>query len=224
MAAELKRITRMLHRFAIFLALPLLTACGFETVQGSGNLKTETRPVGKFTAIDLSGIGQLIVERAGTESLTVTADDNLLALFKSEVKSGTLYLFTESGKQPSRRAVYKVSVAELKKIDVSGAASIEATKLEGDRLSIDISGAATGNLAGRVDELKISVSGAGSFDAAALQAKRAEVSVSGAGKVIVNASDELHASVSGTGTILYIGSPKLTTEVSGVGSIKQLRQ
>jgi hypothetical protein len=214
----------MLHRFAIFLALPLLTACGFETVQGSGDLKTETRPVGKFTAIDLSGIGQLIVERTGTESLTVTADDNLLPLFKSEVKSGTLSLFTESRKRPSRSAVYKVGVAELKKIDVSGAASIEATRLEGDRLGIDISGAATGNLVGRVDELKISVSGAGSFDAAALQAKRAEVSVSGAGKVIVNVSDELHASVSGTGTILYIGSPKLTTEISGVGSIKQLRQ
>jgi hypothetical protein len=214
----------MLYRFAVFLALLLLTACDLEAVEGSGNLKTETRPVSKFTAIDLSGIGQLILERTGTESLTVTADDNLLPLFKSEVKTGTLSLFTESGKRPSRRAVYKVSVAELKKIDVSGAASIEATRLEGDRLAIDISGAATGNLAGRVDELKISVSGAGSFDAAALQAKRAEVSVSGAGKVIVNASDELHASVSGAGTILYIGSPKLTTEVSGVGSIKQLRQ
>jgi hypothetical protein len=88
-------------------------------------------------------------------------------------------------------------------------------------LTVSISGAASGRIAGRSDNLSISISGTGSLNAAELKAKRARVVVSGVGDVTVNASDELNAKVSGTGTIWYIGSPKLESSVSGVGSIKQ---
>jgi hypothetical protein len=99
--------------------------------------------------------------------------------------------------------------------------SIKATNLDSESLSVSISGAGSGRIAGRTDNLTVSVSGTGSLDAAELKAKRAKVVVSGVGNVTVNASDELDANVSGTGTIWYIGSPKLEKSVSGVGSIKQ---
>lgn len=207
---------------ALLLAVLALSACNEETIKGSGNVTTEVRPVDKFTAIQLSGIGHLVVERTGTESLSVTADDNLISLFTSEVKNGTLYLSVAKGKTPSASPTYKVTLSDLRKLGVSGAGSIEATKLDGDDLSISISGAGSGSAAGRADNLTISISGAGSFNAAELKAKRAKVEVSGAGNVTVNASDELDASVSGVGTIWYIGNPpKRSTRVSGVGSIKQ---
>jgi Putative auto-transporter adhesin, head GIN domain len=211
----------MWREFSVFPALLLLAACDVSTIQGSGTLKTEVRPVGKFTAIALSDVGHLVIERTGAESLAVTADDNVVPLLKSEVKDGTLYLSVESGKRISGKPTYKVTVGDLRKIAISGAGSIAATKLDGDALSISVSGAGSGNVAGRADELTISISGAGSFDAGQLQAKRAKVVVSGAGNVTVNASDELDAKVSGVGTIWYIGSPKLKSEISGVGSIKQ---
>lgn len=206
---------------ALLLATFTLTACIEETIKGSGNVITENRPVDRFTAIEVSGTGRLVVERTGTESLTVTADDNLISMFTSEVKNGTLYLSVAKGKRPSGSPTYRVTLSELRGLDISGAGSIEATKLDGDALSISISGAGSGNIAGRVDDLRISISGAGSFNAAELKAKRAKVTVSGAGNVTVNASDELDATVSGVGTIWYIGSPKLTSKVSGMGSIKQ---
>src|SRR5262245_13018814 len=205
----------------LLLASFALAACIEETIRGSGNIITENRPVDKFRAIELSGAGQLVLERTGTESLSVTADDNLISMFTSEVKNGTLYLSVERGKRPSGSPTYRVTVSELRKLDISGAGSIEATKLDGDALSISISGAGSGHIAGRADELTNSISGAGSFDAAELKAKRAKVSVSGAGSVTVNASDELDANVSGVGSIWYIGSPKVRSSVSGLGSIKQ---
>jgi Putative auto-transporter adhesin, head GIN domain len=214
----------MLRKFR-FLLLPLLvlTACNDEdTVKGSGTITTEDRAVGKFTAIRLSGIGHLVIERADAESLSVTVDDNLVPLFTSEVTDGTLYLSVVNGKRPSRAPTYKVTVSDLREVGVSGSGRIEATKLDGAILLLSISGSASAKAAGRVDSLTLSISGSGSLDAAGLKVKRATVAVSGSGDVTVNASDELDARVSGSGDIRYIGSPRLTSRVSGSGSIEQM--
>jgi hypothetical protein len=220
----------MLRTAAALSSLLVLAACNWSdtfgglVIKGSGNLKTETRPVEKFTAISVSGAASLEIEQTGLESLELTADDNLLPLFTSDVRDGTLFLGVVEGKRltwSSKGPRFKVTVSELKKLKVSGAGSVNATKLDSDSLLISISGAADGNIAGRSNNLSISVSGAGSLNAVDLQAKRATVIVSGAGDVTVNANDELDARVSGAGTIWYVGSPKLQSRVSGAGTIKQ---
>ena len=226
----------MLRKLPVFLTILALAACdgsactsdcvsvndGGPTINGSGTLKTEARPVDKFAAIRLGVGGNLVIERTGTESLTVTADDNLVSLFTSQVKDGTLDLSVAKGKSLSgKQPVYKVTVGDLRELDVRGSGSIDATKLDGDALSVSIAGSGTANLAGRADDLTVSISGSGSLNAAELKAKRAKVVVSGSGELTVNASDELDAKVSGSGSIRYIGSPKLTSNVSGSGSIKK---
>jgi hypothetical protein len=220
----------MLRTAAALSSLLVLAACnwsdtyGGPTIKGSGNLKSETRPVERFTAISVSGAASLEIERTGQESLELIADDNLLPLFTTEVRNGTLFLGVAEGKRLSwsgKGPRFKVTVRELRKLKVSGAASVKATKLDSDSLSISISGAASGSIAGRSNDLSISISGAGSLDAVDLHAKRATVIVSGAGDVTVNANDELDARVSGAGNIWYVGSPKLQSRISGAGTIKQ---
>jgi Putative auto-transporter adhesin, head GIN domain len=215
----------MLRKFGILL-LPLLalTACNNDDViKGSGNVTTENRAVGKFTAIRLSGIGHLVIERADSESLSVTVDDNLLPLFTTEVTDGILHLSVVKGKRPSKAPTYKVTIRDLREVAVTGSGSIEAINLDGEVLSLSISGSASAKAAGRVDSLTVSISGSGSLGAAGLMVKRATITVSGSGDATVNASDELDASVSGSGDIRYIGSPRLTSRVSGSGSIEHTR-
>jgi Putative auto-transporter adhesin, head GIN domain len=235
-AIEHMEANAMLRRFAVVPVMLALAACdwsfcndcmqvgdGGPPIVGSGTLTTETRQVGKFTAIQMSGIvGALSVERTGTESLDVTAEDNLISFFTSEVKDGVLILSVAKGKTlKGKRPDYKATVGDLRAIDVSGSGKIEATKLDGDALTISISGAASGDVAGRADDLTISISGVASLDASELKAKRAKIVVSGTGSVTVNASDALDAQVSGVGKVTYIGSPKLTSSVSGLGSVSK---
>jgi putative autotransporter adhesin-like protein len=220
----------MFRTAAALLSLLVLAACnwsdtvGGPTIKGSGVLKTETRPVEKFTAISVSGAANVEIEQTGEESLEITVDDNLLPLFTTEVRDGTLFIriadgqrVTWNGKGPR----IKITVKELRKLKASGATTVKATKLDTDSLSISVSGAASVSIAGRSNGLSISVSGAGSLNAIDLQAKRATVIVSGAGDVTVNATDELDARVSGAGDIWYVGSPKLQSRISGAGTIKQ---
>ena len=226
--------------FRTIVALPallLLTACNWSDcgdcmttggkgpqIEGSGTMKTETRPVEKFTAITLTGVESslLVIERTGEESLSVTADDNLLPLFTSTVKDGTLRLAVAKGNSfHGKRPTYKITVNELRALNIQGGTAIEASKLDGERLSISVEGAVGGNLAGRVDDLIISIKGAGAISAGELKAKRAKVTVQGAGQATVNVSDELDGEVSGVGLIWYVGSPKLNSKVDGLGMIKK---
>jgi Putative auto-transporter adhesin, head GIN domain len=227
----------MLRIAAVFSALLFLTACNWSEcgdcmtkggegpkIEGSGVMKTEVRPVEPFTSIVLTDVesSYLLIERTGEESLTVTAEENLIAMFTSEVRDGVLYLTFKKGSSfHGKRPTYKVTVKDLRRIHVQGGAAIDASRLDSEKLSILIEGAAGGNLSGRVDDLTIEIKGAGWLSAGELKAKRAKVSVEGAGQVTVNASDELEADVSGAGIVWYIGAPKLKSNVEGIGWIKK---
>src|SRR5262249_46494905 len=117
-------------RFAVLLALLAVAGCNGDdsgTIKGSGISKTESRPVEKFTAIELD-VGRLPVEQSGTESLTVTADDNLLALFTTEVKGGTLHLSVAKGKNFSGTGpVFAVTAATLRSLGINGSGGIQAS-------------------------------------------------------------------------------------------------
>ena len=73
----------------------ILGGCMFNGIPGSGKIVTEPRTVSGFSTVSLSGNGQVLVEQTGTESLTVTTDDNLLPYVKADVHGGTLELGTK---------------------------------------------------------------------------------------------------------------------------------
>jgi hypothetical protein len=218
-------------------SLLLLTACDWSEcgdcmttggrgpqLEGSGIMKTEIRPVETFTAITLSELESslLVIEQTGEESLSITADDNLLPLFTSTVKDGTLRLSVAKGNSfHGKRPTYKITVNDLRALKIQGGAAIEASKLDGDGLSISVEGAIVGKMSGRVDDLTIEIKGGGILNAGELKAKRSKVIMQGAGQVTINASDRLDGEVSGAGMIWYIGSPKRNTKVDGVGLIKK---
>jgi hypothetical protein len=194
---------------------------GGEVMHGSGTIKTETRSVEKFTAVRLSSSANVVIERTGTEGLTVTGDDNLVSLFISEVKDGTLHLSYAKGKSfEGKIPVYRITVSDLRKITVTGSGDVDASKLEGNMLSVSDTGSGDIRLGGQVDELVLGIEGSGDVNAAELKAKRAKVALKGSGDATVNVSDELDAKISGSGDLSYIGSPKVTSDVSGSGSIK----
>jgi hypothetical protein len=196
---------------------------GVGQLRGSGNVTTETREVGAFTAIDVSGVGEVVIAQGDTDSLTVETDDNLQGVVLSEVRDNTLHLSMRSGTSLgyATRMTFTVTVKGLTQITLSGAATINASQLSGDTLTVMHAGAGKVTTAGTMTEQRVTLSGAGSYDGAALASERATVDLSGMGSVVVNASKRLDATISGAGSIAYIGSPELYQQVTGVGSIRQ---
>lgn len=192
-------------------------------IQGSGMSKTEQREAKGFTGISFTGVGAVIVEQGESESVTVTADDNVLPLLETSVADGTLNLGFKSGSSVNTKTPieFRVAVKSLDKVSVSGAGNVSIKGLKTTRLEIRISGVGNVTAKGSADELDMSLTGTGNFDGAQFTVKKARAHCSGVGCAVVNAAEDLHATVSGVGSIEYLGNPAVTQTMSGIGKIRK---
>jgi hypothetical protein len=201
-----------------------LSACMLNAINGSGKIATEPRTVSGFSTVSLSGSGQVFIEQGGTESLTVTTDDNLLQYIKTEVHGNTLELgFTEpmTNVQPTNDIVFKLMVKKLEGLEISGSGKADVKGLAQDRLQVRISGSGNVSGQGSANDLELRISGSGSYRGQEIKSQRATVSVSGSGDAVISVSDTLKADVSGSGTIEYVGDPQVTQNISGSGSVRR---
>jgi hypothetical protein len=198
-------------------------AIGFDARNGSGNVISESRSVKDFTGVEVNGSGKLIIEQSDVESLTITADDNLLPDLTSEVRDSTLRLGTRDflNLNPTGSVTYKLFVKNLNSIGISGGAEIDAKGLRTDSLTVRVSGAGDITITGETEDQTISISGAGKYHADGFKSKKASVRISGIGSAVLAVSDLLDVQVSGAGEVEYIGDPQVTQNVSGAGTIRK---
>ena len=197
----------------------VVTACS--ATAGSGQLATQSRQVSGFTSVELTGVGELSIDQTGTESLTVSAVDNLLPLLTSRVEADTLIL----GKKPNTRIVtskpitYTLTMKDITGLAVSGSGTINAPKLTTAALRIEISGSGVITTAGNADDQSLEISGSGRYLADGLTSKTTTAEISGSGTANVVASNALDVKISGSGTLTYSGNPQVSQTVSGSGKL-----
>lgn len=221
----------MKTKISLFFALLLVSlsvACegqigSVKIVNGSGNVVTEEREASDFTSVSLQGIGELFVDQTGTESVTITADDNLLPYIETRVSGDKLIISIQRNTTFSDVAelTYHVTVAELDGLELDGLGKINADNLNGETLTVNLDGAGGIIISGEVDRQTVEINGAGGYDAADLKSQEAKVTHNGAGLAVVQVSDQLDATINGIGTVEYIGDPQVTKDVSGLGSVRQ---
>lgn len=213
------RIAKCVLGLALFLCL---VDCS--STRGSGNIKTESRQVSGFSSVEVSGSAKLIVEQGAVESLSVTADDNLLQYLTSEVNGSKLTLGTKGNTSisPTAPITYTLSVKKLNEIGASGSVNVDAKGIQTDSLAVAVSGSANISISGQSPDQKIAISGSADYQAGNFNTKDTSISISGSAKAVVAVSDRLDVKVSGSGDVRYIGKPEVTKDISGAGSVEAL--
>lgn len=211
--------------------------------------KRETREVKNFDSVSLSGEGNLVIEQGDQEGLVIEADEGLLPYLKSEVKEGKLKLGIRSWLDalflwPRGPVHYSVQMKQVAGVSFSGSGRMEAKKLTGADLKLEISGSGemsvaeveyqdlelsisgsgTFSLAGSVAEAEVRISGSGKVRGESLQTQEASVRISGAGDVNLKVEKKLEVSISGSGTVRYDGKPAVTQRISGAGHVGPLHE
>lgn len=187
-------------------------------VVGNGKITTISRDLDSFSEVEISGVGKLEIEMGAKSAISITADENLLPLIKTDVRSNRLIIETEKRVSSDHGLVFKVTTPDISLLDSSGAATV-AISLNNQSLTVNQSGAGSVSLKGSTDSLQIDLSGAGKIDAESLMAKVVDAEISGVGSITLSVKERLNADVSGAGSITYSGDPVVTKSVSGVGSI-----
>jgi hypothetical protein len=115
----------------------------------------------------------------------------------------------------------EVTLPNVACLHVSGAGSVTYQGVDQDELSLEVSGAGTIEVAGKVNRLEADVSGAGDIAADLLAATHSRLRVSGAGNIKAKTTESVMARVSGVGKIKIGGNPpQRDIDVSGMGKIK----
>jgi Putative auto-transporter adhesin, head GIN domain len=210
---------RLRVALASCIALLVVTACSVTT--GSGQLANVQREVSGFTKVELTGQGEVTIEQTGTESLTISAEDNLLPRLTSDVSGDTLVLGTKPNTMivPTKPITYALTVKDLNGLAVSGSGTINAPKLATTQLTTKISGSGTITVNGAASDQDLEISGSGRYQAAGLTSKTVKARISGSGNASVLATDLLDVQISGSGSVTYSGNPQVKQQISGSGKL-----
>ena len=202
----------------------------------------KTIQVKNFHGVDITIACELYLRQGDEESLRIEADKDIFHKLQVEVRDSILYL--ESDKERNYKdwdvEVY-LTVKNLKSIDVGGAVKLRTNgTITGEKLELDISGAAdldmridvdklmadfggavNAELEGKARYVVMDMSGASNVDADDLITDAFYLEFSGFGKADVYAEKVLKVDMSGMGVVKYGGNPaKVKTNSSGLGIIK----
>ena len=229
----------------------VLPACGIDVhmgdgraVTGSGTVVTRDIPVTSFSKIEVSSAFVVTVSFGSSEEATVRVDDNMIDELDVEVSGDTLRIALRSGVSV-RDATLEADVIarSLDEVEGSGAARITlgeplsgeqfdvtlsgASTLTGELTTVDatmeLSGAASADLAGSVSGLELTASGASELSGPDLTIGELTIDLSGASQASVTVTGSISAVVTGASSLSYAGTPTLEEEeVSGGSQIVPL--
>jgi hypothetical protein len=210
----MKKITISLLAVIVFIA-----SCSRHQVAGDGNIKTESRQVSDFSALESSGAYQ-IKWSPGAPMLTISADENLLPLIKTS-GGGTLKIDAQENLTPSTAIIVTLSSAQLSDAKFTGGIRFVANGISGKNLKLECTGASDITVNGSVTNLDANLTGASRLNATALHAQNADLTLLGASQAGVFVTDKLKVKLTGAASLMYSGNPKtVDKDVTGAGRIQ----
>jgi len=239
----IKVVVHVTKAIIAIVASMLFFSCGFERVDGSGNVITQPRNVGEgFTKIAASNSIEVYVAQGDKASIIVEADSNLQEHIKTKVSGGVLTIECDveignadakkvtvtlpkvEGIESSAACVVK-STTVLKgdniKLSSSSGSSLEAS-VQGSNITAEASSGSSLKLSGRTTKLVSSSSSGSNINAKDLIATNVDADASSGSTTVVNPIENLKANASSGSRVNYVKTPeKLSKDESSGGSVSQ---
>ena len=212
----------------------------------------QTREVGTFHGIKVSGSIDLIIKQGPETAVAVSAaDEEDMDKIETEVRDGILYIqlkdrknwWSDQWNSMGKKMKAYVSAPEISSIYSAGSGAVEILgTLKSAELNIKVAGSGNVNGAINVENLEVvqsgssnirltgvatkadfSCSGSGNVKSPDLMVDYCDVSMSGSGNTEITVEKEISASVSGSGNIRYKGNGQIREmSVSGSGKIRKI--
>ncbi|MCF6171298.1 MAG: DUF2807 domain-containing protein, partial [Bacteroidales bacterium] len=234
MKTSIHRITTLLVSLLLFSG-SLLQA----QVRGNGHVVNEARNPGTFTSIEVNNSADIYITKGSSNSITVTADENLLPIIRTEVSEGVLKVSSTKSYSRARTLEVHVTMTRIDKLTSSGSGDIYCrdaisgdgviVRLNGSgdlqaefavkNLELQLNGSGDVELSGVRGKLEIRISGSGDVEADNLQLESCRVKILGSGDVRLRGSTvELSIRQVGSGDVNAYSLKAVNVEVSNSGS------
>jgi hypothetical protein len=221
----------------------VLSSCRFTCVHGSGKEASETRNVGRFSRIEISGGYKIVLKQDSSYSLKITADDNLLKYIKTDIEGSGLRIHSRKNMCNSGQIIVNIGVGNLDEIDASGGVEVEgdgkintkdimfkmagATKVKMNLNAAHVTTRGSGStelyLTGQAASHDIDLTGAGTVKALDFVVSTCNIQTSGVGHCEVNVLNTLNVHSTGASSVKYRGNPSnITNNKLGASSLEKV--
>ena len=226
----------------VFLSINYASAQFWKTkISGNGQVISEQRQVNNFDKLSVTGPFNVKIS-PGKDQLLIKADENLMNIIETYVKSGKLVIRINpdfSLKKYTQLSV-EVSVDYLSKIVLTGSGKIYNTSAfswknlkltltgsgemdfltEVPHLDVILTGSGIIKLQGQADLLEATLTGSGELLAKAIEVADADITVTGSGETYIKCKNHLNIKLFGSGDVYYFGEPQfLKTKIFGSGGV-----
>jgi len=208
----------------------------------------QVRKVSGFTAIEISGAIDLYISQGTEDAVAVSASaDEIVDRIRTELRDNVLKIYFDNKSWNWRswgntKMKAYVTVANLKRIEASGACNVRTTgklalndlivemsgasdflgELAVQNLKMELSGACSVKMTGTAAKASISLSGASSMKSYDLKVDYCKLDASGASDIRITINKELNARASGGSSINYKGEGLIRDiSSSGAASVKR---
>ena len=226
---------------SVIMLMLVLNSCDMDSIEGRGDLKTETRVLKPFSKINLDIDAHVIITRDSVQSVRIEAQPNILQVLTTNISNGELDISREVRITDYKMITVYISMPNLEGVDVSGSGSIETRgTFSPDKIDLSISGSGiinvslsaneavaniigSGNinLNGSARKFNIDIVGSGDVNAQNMPAENCEVSVQGSGNSKVFAISKLKVDIQGSGNVYYKGKPDISNSIAGSGKLEK---
>lgn len=202
------------------------TRYGHNRTKGSGVVKEESRAVANFSRLLLALPAMVTLSQGTTESLTISADDNLLPLMITRVSGDELIIEGDKSRGFSSRQEIKIrlTVKSLNGINIKGSGDVIGDRLKSDRLDIAITGSGDVKFKSiNADQVKIGIKGSGDVRVESLDGKSVDASIHGSGDIRLPSLQvtAVNISIKGSGDVSAAGNAdKVDIDVMGSGDVR----
>lgn len=218
------RFTLLIAGFLISLSGCMYTgSIAQQSIRGNGDIVTETRDVGHFSELRITGSRSTIVYGDEDGPIRITGDSNILDNIVSYVDGDHLVITSEENTSlnPTRRVEIEIPSTSLNAVRVTGSNRIELRNIDRESFSIRGSGSTAIKANGYADQLDIRMSGSSRISAPNLVSESAAIRTSGSSKAEVNVSGKLESRSSGSSEIIVHGNPaEISNKSSGSSRIR----
>lgn len=236
----MKAASLILFSSAVF-ALSWFTSCSkLHSIDGNGNVTSDTRIVQWFDQIKSMGDYHVIVIQDSISKVVVEAESNLQPYIETEVNDHQLVIKTHEHRNIDNNYPIKIYVytPDVTSIDLSGSGKIESDSISSGTMNIELSGSGDMDLnifcsnldtkvsgsgditlAGTSTQSDHKISGSGKIHAYSMITTSCFADISGSGCMYINVTDFLDVNISGSGKVYYQGNPSVSTHITGSGSV-----
>ncbi|MCJ7467557.1 MAG: DUF2807 domain-containing protein [Maribacter sp.] len=211
----MKRIT-----ISICILLLTVTACTKDTIEGSGSPISEIRNVTDFTKVSSEGVFEVTITHGNSQSVEITADDNIIQRVKTEVVDNELRLYLDDHNYRDISLKANIVVERINGIKNTGIGDFVISNVdEGGNFNVSNSGTGNISITGNAESLTLQNEGDGKFNGFQFIVSNCSAKIIGSGDCEVYPISTLNVDIEGSGDVYYKGTPAIEANISGSGRV-----